>query len=203
MTNVKPILQELSEVTLVAVTKNHTVDEINPLLEAGVKHIGENRWQEASEKIDEIPEEITKHFIGKLQTNKVKFVVPKFDVIQSVDSFKLAIKIDHEAEKIGKKMPIFIQVNISEEPQKSGVLPENLEALIAEVDTLDHLELQGLMAIVMNTEDPEERRDYFRKMKELQVKHGLKELSMGMSDDYKIAIEEGATMVRIGSLLFQ
>ncbi len=183
-----------------AVTKTRTLEEINKVLSKGIKIIGENRIQEAETKFPHLDAE--KHFIGHLQTNKVGKAASLCDSIDSIDSEKLARKTDSECKKIGKKMPVMIQVNISREPQKSGVLPEDLAPLVKVIRSLPHLELTGLMAIAKNTSCTGEIREQFAEMKFLQNKYNLAELSIGMSQDYKIAIEEGSTMIRIGRALF-
>ncbi|MBU0577554.1 YggS family pyridoxal phosphate-dependent enzyme [Patescibacteria group bacterium] len=205
MNNFYKIQKEVKEianrkVVIVAVTKNRSIDEINELIEAGVTDIGENRWQEAKNKLKNISADITKHFIGRLQTNKVRDVVAYFDMIQSVDSFKLAKKISDECAKIDKTMPILIQVNTSNEPQKGGVSPEDVEKLIEHISKLPNIQIQGLMTIGLSGD-----RGCFQALKQLfdTIKIPMKYLSMGMSSDYQIAIEEGANMVRIGRKLFE
>lgn len=214
--NIKQNLNQISSeiklrtdrlVTIVAVTKNRSVTDIEELLGAGVTDIAESRLQEARVKLSELPEGIVKHFIGPLQRNKVREVVALFDVIQSVDRLKLAQKIDAECKKIGKIMPILVQVNTSNESQKGGCKPEETEPLIREVAKLKNVEIQGLMTIAINSDDNEKRRGCFRLLKGLFDSINIptvqmKILSMGMSKDYPLAIEEGATMVRIGRGLF-
>ncbi|MBU0727833.1 YggS family pyridoxal phosphate-dependent enzyme [Patescibacteria group bacterium] len=207
------IKSEIDEgITIVAVTKNRSIDEINGLIKSGITDIGENRWQEAKEKIDLIPTGVTKHFIGHLQTNKVREVVTAFDMIQSVDSLKLAQKISDECGKIAKTMPILIQVNTSNEPQKSGIAPGEALNLAKKASELANIKVQGLMTIGVNSSDEEEVRACFKLLKDLfdEIKNSSFEfrtssfefISMGMSFDYKIAIQEGANMVRIGRKLF-
>ncbi len=201
--NIQNIRSELEEsVTLVVVTKNRTASEISEVIEAGVTDIGENRLRE----LPELPENITKHFIGRLQSNKVRDAVRLFDVIQSVDSLKLARKIDEECGKIKKTMPILIQVNTSNEPQKGGVPLGDAEDLITDVSRLKNIQIQGLMTLAVHSADENKVRDCFKKLKQLfdhiknpQIIH----LSMGMSEDYKLAIEEWATMIRIGRGVFE
>lgn len=194
-------------VTIVAVTKNRSVADIKTLLESGITEIAESRLQEAVNKLTDFPENIRKHFIGPLQTNKVREVVALFDVIQSVDRLKLARKIDAESEKIGKTMPILIQVNTSSESQKGGCKPDEAESLIKEVAKLKHVEIQGLMTIAINSDDTKKVSACFHLLKKLfdsiDVPGAqMKFLSMGMSKDYPLAIEGGANMVRIGRELF-
>ncbi|MFH1012772.1 MAG: YggS family pyridoxal phosphate-dependent enzyme [Candidatus Peregrinibacteria bacterium] len=204
-------------IRVVVVTKGRTIDEIRDVLDRGLMDIGENRLpasrtgrQEAMEKLSEFPSGITKHFIGRLQTNKVREAVRLFDMIQSVDRLPLAQKIEEECSKIGKIMPVLIQVNTSNESQKGGCRPEEAVGLAAAISALPHLELQGLMTVALESKDPEKVRPCFKTLKRLfdeiavlQLPHThLRWLSMGMSDDYKIALEEGANMLRIGRLLF-
>ena len=187
--------------TLIAVSKTFNTENINPLVDFGHIHFGENRVQEALDKWIKIKENnnaIKLHLIGKLQTNKVKFAVKIFDYIHTVDSIKLARKISIEENKLKKKIKIFIQVNIGLEEQKSGVAEKNLKELIDECLKLN-LSLIGLMCIPPNDNNS---KTYFKKMKELSLKYSLNDLSMGMSSDYMEAIEEGSTYVRIGSKIF-
>jgi len=201
-------------VKIVAVTKKRTISEINEALDAGITDIGESRLQEAKEKIPHLPKNITKHFIGRLQTNKVREVVRLFDVIQSVDSLKLAEKISEECEKIKKTMPILIQVNTSGESQKGGVKPDELMGLIEKTSELPNIRVEGLMTIAIHSDNEDEVRECFEKLKQkfmnikskIEVrksKFDFKWLSMGMSEDYRLAVEEGTNMVRIGSGLFE
>lgn len=212
-TNITEIQKRIKphSITLVAVTKNRTVEEIKEAIRAGITDIGENRLQEAKEKLPQLPTNITKHFIGHLQTNKVRDVVALFDVIQSVDSLKLAEKIDTECKKIGKGIPILIEVNTSREPQKSGIAPEAVQALIEKIATFENIRVKGLMTIAIDSEDSEKIRACFRELKTLfdtiarqKIPNvEMRWLSMGMSEDYKIAIEEGANMVRVGRVIFE
>ena len=206
--NFRAILTEIGEkIILVAVTKNHGVELMREVIDAGAKHIGENRVQEAAEKFQTLNREVTRHLIGHLQTNKVKAAVKLFDVIQSVDSQHLAAALDKAAAQLDKIQDILIQVNLAREPQKSGVLPEDLNALINFVESSKNLRLRGLMMIAPNFPDVEECRPLFRQMRNLfdELKTSRKHfdfLSMGMTHDYKIAVEEGANLVRIGTAIF-
>lgn len=211
--NFRAILTEIEqarkreEIILVAVTKNHGVEKMQEVIDAGAKHIGENRVQEAAEKFQTLNREVTRHLIGHLQTNKVKAAVKLFDVIQSVDSQHLAAALDKAAAQLDKVQDILIQVNLAREPQKSGVLPEDLNALINFVEGSKNLRLRGLMMIAPNFPDVEEVRPLFKKMRELfdELKTSRKHfdfLSMGMTHDYKIAVEEGANLIRIGTAIF-
>ena len=186
---------------LIAVSKTFNIEDINPLVDFGHIHFGENRVQEALDKWTKIKENndtIKLHLIGKLQTNKVKFAVKIFDYIHTVDSIKLARKISNEENKLKKKIKLFIQVNIGLEEQKSGVSENNLKELLEECSRLN-LSVIGLMCIPPNDNNS---KNYFKKMKELGSQYSLSELSMGMSSDYIEAIEEGSTYVRIGSKIF-
>jgi hypothetical protein len=209
--NITSVLNELGNTKLICVTKTVGTERINEAIKAGATIIGENRVQEFEEKADSLlPCE--KHMIGHLQTNKVKKAVEYFDVIQSVDSLKVAQEIDKRAEAIDKIQEIFLQVNIGNEPQKHGFKLEELRPEINEIALLKNVRVTGMMCIPPYV-SPEQARSYFKEMKalfdeikiETQEKFDnvdLKELSMGMSGDYRVAIEEGATMVRIGSAIF-
>ena len=206
--NFRRIRAELDEkIILVAVTKNHGVELMREAIDAGATDIGENRVQEAAEKFTQLEREVTRHLIGHLQTNKVKPAVKLFDMIQSVDSEHLAAALDKAANSIGKVQDVLIQVNAAREVQKSGVLLEDLNALINFVDAAKNLRLRGLMMIAPNLPDVEECRPLFRQMRKLfdelkTSREGFDFLSMGMTHDYKIAVEEGANVVRIGTAVF-
>ena len=186
---------------IIAVSKTFNIDKISPLIEHGHVDFGENKVQEAVEKWSEIKNENSKiklHMIGKLQTNKVKFAVQLFDYIHSVDSEKLAKKIANEQKKINKKIKIFLQVNIGNEDQKSGVKKKDVNELVSYCKEID-LNLIGLMCIPPLDKDP---KNYFEEMKELNKSLGFEELSMGMSSDFLTAIKNLSTYVRIGSGIF-
>ena len=206
--NFRAIRDELDEkIILVAVTKNHGVEEMREAIDAGATDLGENRVQEAAEKFQTLDRKVTRHLIGHLQTNKVKTAVKLFDVIQSVDSEHLAAALDKAAKSIDKVQDVLIQVNAAREPQKSGVMLEDLDALINFVDAAKNLRLRGLMMIAPNFSDVEECRPLFRQMRELfdelkTSRENFDFLSMGMTHDYKIAVEEGANVVRIGTAIF-
>jgi hypothetical protein len=191
------------DVVLVAVTKSVNSDVINQLLEAGVTDIGENRIQSAREKFLELKYDCTKHLIGHLQTNKVKDAVNLFDYIHSVDSLRLASLLDKECAEQSKKIKVFFQINIGDDENKYGFTLEEFEDSFEELMKLKHIESIGLMTFLPYSDNPEDSREYFKQMKELSVKYGLPELSMGMSGDYEMAIEEGATFVRVGRKLFE
>ena len=195
------------KIILVAVTKNHGVEQMREAIDAGATDIGENRVQEAAEKFQTLDRAARRHLIGHLQTNKAKAAVKLFDVIQSVDSEHLAAAVDKAASSIGKVQDILIQVNVAREPQKSGVLLEDLDALINFTDAAKNLRLRGLMMIAPNFPDAEECRPLFKKMRELfdalkTQRENFDLLSMGMTHDYKVAVEEGANVVRIGTAIF-
>ena len=209
--NLEKILSEISEgVELVAAAKSRTAEEILQAIEASVKIIGENYVQESLKKIEKIGHKVRWHFIGHLQTNKVKYVIPVYDMIETVDSFKLAKEIDKHAKKNNKIMPVLIEINSGKEPQKFGIMPEDAENLIKEISTLSNIKVMGLMTMGPFTGDPEKARPYFIVTQKLFDKISdrdipnveMKYLSMGMSNSYKIAIEEGANMVRIGTKIF-
>lgn len=197
------------EIKLVVVTKNRSVREINQLLFIGVKEIGESRVQEVKEKKSQVKKDAKWHMIGHLQRNKVKDAVELFDMIQSVDSFKLAKKIDSICKSKNKKMAVLVQVNIAKEPRKHGIMEEELFSFLKKINELGNIKVLGLMAMVP-VASPKSIRFFFRKMKRLfeRTKQAgmsnidMKYLSMGMSEDYPIAVQEGANMVRIGSKIF-
>ncbi|MCK5600787.1 YggS family pyridoxal phosphate-dependent enzyme, partial [Candidatus Pacearchaeota archaeon] len=198
-------------ITLIAVTKGRSLSEIQEAITAGITHVGENRLQEAKEKLPHLPKNITKHFIGRLQSNKIREVVALFDVIQSVDSLKLAQKINDECQKIDKVMPILIQVNISGERQKGGLPPNEVANLIETASVLPNIRIEGLMAIGERTDDEKVAINGFRKLKnlcdELQKKPRnwiqVSYRSIGMSENFLLAIQEGSNMVRIGRGIFE
>ena len=201
---------EEAPVELIAVTKNHPVEAMREAIDAGIMHIGENRVQEALNKAETLEREVKWHLIGHLQTNKVKHAVRQFDLIHSVDSVRLAQEIDKASEKFGKVQNILVQINLAREESKSGIYREDLDNMLAEIDRLRFVRLQGFMCIAPNYEDVEECRPLFRAMYELfqQVKaHApytadIRYLSMGMTHDYEIAVEEGANLVRVGTAIF-
>jgi pyridoxal phosphate enzyme (YggS family) len=209
--NVKKILEELPEgVLLEGAAKTRSPEEVMEAIEAGLQIIGENYVQEAEKAFNIIGDRARWHMIGHLQRNKAKKAVRIFDMIETVDSMKLAREIDKCSQKIGKTMSILIEVNSGEESQKSGVLPEDVLPLIQEITTLQHIKIMGLMTMGPFTGDPEDARPYFQRTR--KIYNQLKEmdlsgvdmaiLSMGMSNSYKVALEEGANLVRIGTKLF-
>ena len=207
--NLEKILKDIEPYnpTIIAVTKYYDESKMIEAFQAGLRNFAESKAIEAVEKINNI-DDTTKsqsvyHFIGHLQTNKVKYVVGNFEYIHSVDNLKLAQCIDQEANKKGIKQKILIQVNNALEPQKFGIAPCELENLINEIKKLKSLELVGLMNIAPLVDDWKTIEKLFCDMKHLQESYQLKELSMGMSHDYKIAVECGATMIRLGRILFE
>jgi len=195
-------LSDSKKINIIAISKTFKMIDIKPLIEHGHIHFGENKVQEAVEKWSEIksnPTNLKLHMVGKLQTNKVKFILPLFDYIHSLDNLKLAEKISIEQEKKKFRPKIFIQVNIGKESQKSGIEVENLEIFFKTCINKLNLNIIGLMCIPPNDEQTDL---YFKEMNELNKKLGLKDLSMGMSSDYEIAIKNKATFIRIGSKIF-
>lgn len=189
-----------NEITVIAVTKKHSAEEANELIQAGIKTIGENRIQEALDKFpDLLPCE--KHLVGHLQTNKAREAVRSFDCVESVDSLKLVNKLNTEAAKINKILPIFIQANLSREPQKSGFLEEELAEAISEIKKLSNLKIEGLMLMGIFG-DLEKTREVFLRGKKLCDQFNFTKYSAGMSDDWQIAVECGATHLRVGEILF-
>ena len=200
---IEELKKEIGKTTLVAVSKTKSDEEIMKAYNMGVKSFGENYVQELVAKMDTLPSDIKWHMIGHLQTNKVKELAKRnIYLIESVDSVKLAKEINKEAIKNNKTINILIEVNIVNDTNKTGCSIDNLDNLINEIKNLTNIKLLGLMAIGPNTEDEKLIRKYFREMKELKDKYKLDLLSMGMSGDYKIAIEEGANIIRIGTKIF-
>jgi len=193
-----------------AVTKTVDVETINRARAAGIRTIGENRVQELMSKIDALDPEYKIHLIGQLQTNKVKYIIDRVDMIQSLDRDALAEEISRRAVQAGRVMPVLVQVNIAREPQKSGIDEDELLAFVERTGKLPGVRIEGLMAIMPFVDDPETIRPYFRRMREwfdrLRDANlpnvSMNTLSMGMSGDCIVAAQEGATMVRIGSALF-
>jgi pyridoxal phosphate enzyme (YggS family) len=197
-------------VTLVAVTKNHDVAAMREAIAAGATNVGENRVQEAKGKFAEIGNSVTWHLIGHLQTNKVRQAVKFSDLIHSVDSLHLAEAISSEAARIDKVQDILVQVNLAKEDSKSGVYREDLQEVLQAVTKLPNLRLRGLMCMAPNYDDVEKCRPLFREMYKIyqQIKEmglpasNIDMLSMGMTHDYEIAVEEGANVVRVGTAIF-
>lgn len=209
--NVKKILEELPPgVELMAAAKSRTPKEILQAAEAGVKIIGENYVQEALTAFDVVGTLVKWHFIGHLQRNKVKKVVQIFDMIETVDSLELAGEIDKRCSQYGRIMPVLVEINSGREPQKYGVLPEEAESLIHEILPLQNVKIEGLMTMGPMFGDPEDARPYFVETRKIFEKLRslsfpgveMKYLSMGMTNSYKVAVEEGANIVRIGTKIF-
>ena len=190
------------DVRLIAVSKTVEAERIAQALAAGVRALGENRVQEARAKIAELGRPAPWHLVGQLQTNKAKEAVDLFDVIHSLDRLELARELDKRARGRGRPVEALVQVNVAGEGQKGGVAPDGLPALLDAVAGLGHVRVRGLMAIPPEAPDAEGARPWFRALRKLGERHGLVELSMGMSGDFEVAIEEGATMVRVGTAVF-
>jgi len=199
---IKTKFRSTNDPNIIAVSKTFPMTEIEPLLRYGHLHFGENKVQEANSKWINVKnnfENVKLHMIGKLQSNKVKFLIPLFDYLHSLDNINLAEKISKEQIKLKKRIKIFIQVNIGDEEQKNGIQPNEVEDFYKIcINNLD-LDIAGLMCLPPDQKDV---KPFFKKMKELNDKLGLKELSMGMSSDYLDAIEYGASFIRIGSKIF-
>jgi pyridoxal phosphate enzyme (YggS family) len=198
------------EIRLLAAAKSQSIESIRAAIAAGVRLVGENYVQEAQEKRQAISGPIEWHMIGHLQRNKVKVALNTFDLIESLDSVALALELDKEGRKQGKTVRTLIEVNLGDEQSKSGVAQDAVIELLKRVGDLAHLRVEGFMAVPPFRENPEEARPFFAALKNLQVELQclkipnvvLNELSMGMTHDYPVAVEEGATMVRIGTALF-
>ncbi len=198
------------EVTLIAVSKTKPISMIEEIMAEGVVDFGENKPQELRDKYEVLPHDLRWHMIGHLQTNKVKYIIDKACMIHSVDSLHLAEAIDKEAEKHKLKMPVLVEVNMAREASKFGIMPEEAVDFVEQLSHLPHIQVNGLMTIAPFVENPEENRIYFRDLKKLCVDIKQKNidnvtmcnLSMGMTGDYEVAIEEGATLVRVGTGIF-
>lgn len=198
------------EVTLIAVSKTKPVEMLQTIYDCGTRDFGENKVQEMCDKMEALPKDIKWHMIGHLQTNKVKYIVGKTELIHSVDSIHLAQEIQKQALKNNCIVPILIEVNIAEEDSKFGIHKEDTIAMVREISMMDHLKIKGLMTIAPYVDDPEDNRLYFREIKQLSVdiknqnidNVSMDVLSMGMTGDYMVAIEEGATLVRVGTGIF-
>lgn len=202
--------RERSEVTLISVSKTKPAEMLQEAYDAGSRDFGENKPQEIREKYPQLPTDIRWHMIGHLQRNKIKYIIDKVCMIHSVDSIRLAEAIDEEAKKHGIVMPVLIEVNVAEEESKFGVHLDEAESLIRQISELSNIQVQGLMTIAPFTENAEDNRIYFRKLRNLYVdikdknidNVNMCNLSMGMTGDYEVAVEEGATMVRVGTGIF-
>lgn len=198
------------DVTLVAVSKTKPVSMLKEAYDAGQRIFGENKVQEITDKYEQMPSDVQWHMIGHLQRNKVKYIIDKVAMIHSVDSLRLAETIEQEAAKKNIIMPILIEVNVAEEESKFGLKLDEVLPFIQQISSFSHLKIKGLMTIAPFVDDPQENREVFRKLKKLSVDIVAKNinnvsmsvLSMGMTNDYQVAIEEGSTMVRVGTGIF-
>ncbi|MCD8338125.1 MAG: YggS family pyridoxal phosphate-dependent enzyme [Lachnospiraceae bacterium] len=198
------------EVLLIAVSKTKPVEMIEEIYREGVRDFGENHPQEIRDKFPRLPDDVQWHMIGHLQTNKIKYIIERACMVHSVDSFRLAEEISKAAVRRNRIMPILIEVNMAGEASKYGIAPEDTESLIRQIAPLPGVHVEGLMTIAPYTDNPEDNRSVFRKMKKLNVdiraknidNTDMSHLSMGMTGDYEVAIEEGATMIRVGTGIF-
>ncbi len=198
------------EVTLIAVSKTKPVSVLKEAYDLGVRVFGENKVQELADKYEELPKDIRWHMIGHLQRNKVKYIIDKVELIHSVDSLRLAETIEKEAAKHNITANILIEVNVAKEESKFGLMPEELDEFVSGVAKFPHIQVQGLMTIAPFVDDPEENRGIFQRLRKLSVDIAAKNvdnitmciLSMGMTNDYTVAVEEGAAMVRVGTGIF-
>lgn len=198
------------EVTLIAVSKTKPVEMLQEIYDENIRDFGENKVQELCSKMEQLPSDIRWHMIGHLQRNKVKYIVGKVELIHSVDTYRLAEEINIQAKKQNVIVPILVEVNIAHEESKFGISAEDAILLVEEISKLENIRIKGLMTIAPYVENPEDNRLYFRKIKQLSVDITNKNidnvfmeiLSMGMTGDYMVAIEEGATMVRVGTGIF-
>ncbi|MGF0032863.1 YggS family pyridoxal phosphate-dependent enzyme [Bariatricus sp. SGI.154] len=202
--------RDREDVTLIAVSKTKPVEMLNEAYDLGVRIFGENKVQELADKHEVMPKDIHWHMIGHLQRNKVKYIIDKVDLIHSVDSIRLAETIEKEAAKHNITANILIEVNVAKEESKFGLMPEELDEFITQIAEFSHIHVKGLMTIAPFVDDPEENRPIFARLRKLSVDIAKKNvdnitmsiLSMGMTNDYQVAIEEGATMVRVGTGIF-
>ena len=191
-----------SDITLVAVSKTHTADTVRAAYDAGVIDFGENRLQEAAPKIDALRAggvHATWHLVGHLQRNKIAAAIDRFDILHSVDSERLADALN---ERASKRIRLLIEVNVGGEQSKLGVAPDDVAALASSIGRMRNLELLGLMTVAPRVEHAEDVRPVFRRLREMRDALGLRELSMGMTDDFEVAVEEGSTLVRVGRAIF-
>lgn len=197
------------EITLVAVTKTVPAETVQELIAAGVSHIGENRVQEAREKFPQLSSRVSRHLIGHLQTNKARMVPELFDWVHSIDRERVALELDRRAAAAGRELNVLLQVNVADEKSKYGIAPAELPSLAKTVARCEALNVRGLMTMAPLTDDVDRIRSVFRRLRELADelreraidRVHMEHLSMGMSNDYEIAVEEGATMLRIGSAI--
>lgn len=202
--------RDRKEVTLIAVSKTKPMSMINEIYEEGIRDFGENKVQELTEKYEQLPTDIHWHMIGHLQRNKVKYIIDKTKLIHSVDSLRLAETIQQEASKKGIKVDVLVEVNVAQEESKFGLKMEEVLPFIEKISTFPNICVKGLMTIAPYVENPEENRPIFRSLRKLFIDINAKNidnvymsvLSMGMTNDYEVAVEEGATMVRVGTGIF-
>lgn len=202
--------RDRADVTLIAVSKTKPAELLKEIYDAGVRDFGENKVQEICEKYDKLPSDIRWHMIGHLQRNKVKQIIDKVCMIHSVDTYRLAEEINVQAKKHNIIMPVLIEINIAGEQSKFGISREDAVLLAEEISHLDNLRINGLMTVAPYVEDPEENRQYFQEIMQIAVdirqkkldNTDIRVLSMGMTGDYMVAVEEGATMVRVGTGIF-
>lgn len=198
------------EVKLIAVSKTKPVEDIQEAIAYGIRSFGENKVQELKEKMEIIGEELDWHLIGHLQTNKVKYIVGKVSLIHSLENMRLAEALDKEAKKRKAIVDVLVEVNVAKEDSKFGIKPEDAEGFIRQVSEFENIRIKGLMTVAPYTDIPEENRKYFKELKKIMVDLNRKNihnvnmsvLSMGMTGDYEVAIEEGATLVRVGTGIF-
>ena len=199
--------RSVEDVVLIGASKSQTIEKIIVAYEEGIKNFGENYLQEAEEKISQLDQDIIWHFIGSIQSRKAKRIAEIFDWVHTIDSFKVAEKLNSSRPKSKGALNACLQLNIDDEESKSGLKIENLEEIIQKVETLENLKIRGLMVIPKPRDSKEEQRQVFRKVKEIydsliRQGHNFDTLSMGMTSDYGVAIQEGATMIRIGTGIF-
>lgn len=199
--------RSVEDVTLIGASKSQTIEKIIVAYEEGIKNFGENYLQEAEEKISKLDQDIIWHFIGSIQSRKAKRIAEIFDWVHTIDSFKVAEKLNSSRPKSKGALNACLQLNIDDEESKSGLKIENLEEIIQKIEALENLKIRGLMVIPKPRDSKEEQRKVFRKVKEIydsliRQGHNFDTLSMGMTSDYGVAIQEGATMIRIGTGIF-
>ena len=199
--------RSVEDVTLIGASKSQTIEKIIVAYEEGIKNFGENYLQEAEEKISKLDQDIVWHFIGSIQSRKAKRIAEMFDWVHTIDSFKVAEKLNSSRPKSKGALNACLQLNIDDEESKSGLKIENLEEIIQKIEALENLKIRGLMVIPKPRDSEEEQRKVFRKVKEIydsliRQGHNFDTLSMGMTSDYGVAIQEGATMIRIGTGIF-
>ena len=199
--------RSVEDVTLIGASKSQTIEKIIVAYEEGIKNFGENYLQEAEEKISKLDQDIIWHFIGSIQSRKAKRIAEMFDWVHTIDSFKVAEKLNSSRPKSKGALNACLQLNIDDEESKSGLKIENLEEIIQKIEALENLKIRGLMVIPKPRDSEEEQRKVYRKVKEIydsliRQGHNFDTLSMGMTSDYGVAIQEGATMIRIGTGIF-